>query len=169
MAAGVDLEKRRFLKGRLAPRTRVVRPPWSRETTIATACTGCGACVRACPQEIIQLDAQGLPAIDFSAGECIFCGNCATACREPVFDQAAPSAFLHVATIGAACFAARGIVCQSCGDACPESAIRFRLRVGAPPLPALLAELCTGCGACIAACPADAIRTEPSVAEIDHA
>ena len=38
---------------------------------------------------------------------------------------------------GEACFAARGVVCQSCGDACPEGAIRFRPRLGGPALPTL--------------------------------
>jgi ferredoxin-type protein NapF len=38
-----------------------------------------------------------------------------------------------VALIGDLCLAEAGIVCRSCGEACPDSAIRFRPRVGLPP------------------------------------
>lgn len=62
-----------------------------------------------------------------------------------------------VAVIGAGCLARAGVHCQSCGDACPETAIRFPPRLGGPPLPGLGADACTGCGDCLAACPADAV------------
>jgi ferredoxin len=64
---------------------------------------------------------------------------------------------LHDLTIGAGCLARRGVVCQSCGDLCPEAAISFRPRIGGPPLPSIDHDLCTGCGDCVSACPADAI------------
>lgn len=77
------------------------------------------------------------------------------------------AALPHIASIGTACFAARGIVCQSCGDACPETAIRFAMRLGGPALPVLHTERCNGCGVCIDACPASAITSIP-VAEAAH-
>jgi len=60
-------------------------------------------------------------------------------------------------TIAGTCLARRGVVCQSCGDACPERAIRFSLQRGGAPLPAVDETRCTGCGACLEVCPADAI------------
>jgi ferredoxin-type protein NapF len=63
-------------------------------------------------------------------------------------------------TIGPACLAARGIVCQSCGDHCPETAIRFRPRLGAVPELLLDDDRCTACGDCVPVCPAGAIRLQ---------
>lgn len=160
----IDLGRRSFLTWRLRAVPERIRPPWSREASVAAACTGCGACVPACPQQIIGLDPDGRPALSFAAAECSFCGACAEACPEPVFDRA-ELAFSHVAAIGADCFAGRGIVCQSCGDACPEAAIRFRPRFGGAALPELAPERCSGCGACVASCPAAAIAVgAPEVA-----
>ena len=143
MTPPIDLDRRRFLRGRFAQSESVVRPPWSRLATIAGACTACGDCERACPQAIIELDADRRPRIDFDANGCTFCGRCAAACPEPVFDRRA-AAFRHIVAIGEACIAARGVVCRSCGDACPEEAIDFRPRLGAPALPSLAASRCTG-------------------------
>lgn len=165
----IDQGRRAFLTGRRAsPQPEGIRPPWSRAASVAISCTGCGACAPACPQGIVALDEAKRPVLSFSTSACSFCGACAQACPEPVFDLSLP-AFTHVAAIGASCFASRGIVCQSCGDACPESAIRFRPRLGGPALPELSADRCTGCGACITACPAQAIAAQPRPMEAAHA
>ena len=55
------------------------------------------------------------------------------------------------------CLAYRDVVCRSCGDACGEAAIRFSPRLGGAARPEILAERCTGCGACVSACPAGAV------------
>lgn len=130
------------------------------------SCTACTACVSACPTGIVSL-AGGLH-LDFTRGECTFCGDCATACPEPVFDRTAPPRARHRVAIGSACLTHAGVVCHACGDACPEQAIRFVPRRGGPFLPSLRAAACTGCGACIARCPTEAITPVPHVEEPDH-
>lgn len=59
--------------------------------------------------------------------------------------------------IGEGCLAFAGIVCHTCREICPEGAIRLELARGAAPRPILDAARCTGCGACVAACPGRAI------------
>jgi anaerobic sulfite reductase subunit C len=45
----------------------------------AAACTQCGACVEACPEQAVRLDeAVGAPVIDMPA--CLLCGRCPAAC-----------------------------------------------------------------------------------------
>lgn len=78
-----------------------------------------------------------------------------------------PAAPAVVATIGETCLARRGIVCRSCGDACPERAIRFPPLLGRAALPVLSLEACTGCGDCLPVCPVAAIALP--AAETAHA
>jgi len=161
----IDRSKRAFLRAPLAQDRRHAqtadpwRPPWA-APGFEDACTRCGACLEACPEGILTPGDGGFPAVDVQrgSGECTFCRACVEACPEPAFlspDEARP--WDRIAEIGAGCIARSGVHCQTCGDVCDWDAIRFVPEVGGPPQPRLDPDGCTGCGACIAACPARAI------------
>ena len=61
------------------------------------------------------------------------------------------------AAIGDTCLTLRGVVCQSCRDTCPSGAIRFTPALRSAPRPTVETDRCTGCGACVAGCPVQAI------------
>lgn len=44
------------------------------------SCSGCGACVEACPDDALELDVTGRPVLDAKA--CLACGKCVAACPE---------------------------------------------------------------------------------------
>lgn len=168
MPERIDRRRRAFLLPGSRDLPPAVRPPWSSETNLARHCTGCGRCAEACPQGIIHLE-DGLPRVDLAHDECTFCGACAEACPEAVFDTTRRDAFSHRVRVGDECLAVRGVLCQSCGDACPDVAIRFRPRLRAAPIPEIDESRCSGCGACISACPAGAVQPHFSGAEAGHA
>jgi ferredoxin-type protein NapF len=64
------------------------------------------------------------------------------------------------------CLARQFVHCQSCGDACSEQAIAFTPRFGGPPLPAIAAARCTGCGDCLATCPVNALALTAGAARV---
>jgi ferredoxin-type protein NapF len=55
------------------------------------------------------------------------------------------------------CLTRHGVVCRSCGEQCETGAIRFHFIKGGVAQPQVEPALCTGCGACFAVCPAQAI------------
>ena len=135
------------------------RPPWA-TAVFEDACTRCGACLDACPEGILVIGDGGFPEVDITqgSGECTFCRECVKACPEPAFDDPdSTSPWDWVARIGAGCLAKNGIVCQTCGDVCDYDAIPFAPEESGPPVPWLKTDACTGCGACVAACPAQVI------------
>lgn len=151
----IDPARRRFLTGRSGTLAEALRPPWVVVDRFLDLCTRCGACVGACPERIVKRGSGGFPELDFQRGECTFCGKCAAACPEPLFDIAAPKPWDAAAFISDRCLPRRGVICQSCKDACQAAAI-----IVAParvPIPTVDIDRCTGCGACVAICPVDAI------------
>lgn len=156
----VDASRRGFLFARPRPVAPQQRPPWALpEATFVDACTRCGECVKGCPTGILVTGDGGYPTVNFLGGECTFCGDCLTACQPAALlraEEAAP--WRIIATISANCLAEQRVECRVCGDFCEARAIRFTPRLGACSLPEIDAGRCTGCGACVAPCPAKAIE-----------
>ena len=151
--------RRDFLRGRRTSTPPPQRPPWAlAEADFTAGCSRCGDCLGVCPTGILVKGEGGFPAVDFSRGECTFCGECVAACMPGALSRVGGQApwALRVC-IGEACLAQRGVECRICGEACGASAIRFRPRAGGVALPQLDETACTGCGACIAPCPGQAI------------
>lgn len=131
--------------------------PWTDQATLLDRCTGCGDCAPVCPEGIVRLDRGGHPAIRFDRA-CTFCGACARACAEGVFDPERDPPWTARAVVRPACLETRGIACRACEDLCPETAISARPQPGGVTRIEVDDDTCTGCGACVAACPAAAIE-----------
>lgn len=153
-----DQSRRALLRGQLRSR-EVVRPPGALpESEFLSLCTRCDECIDACEESILVRGDGGFPSIDFRRGGCTFCGTCARACKPGAIVDAAFPPWSLKANIGKGCLEAKGVACRTCGDACEERAIRFRLLVGGRAELQLDREACTGCGLCVAICPVNAIR-----------
>lgn len=149
--------RRSLLRGG-APLATDSPPPWA-GTDFTDQCTRCGNCLDACPEGVLYKGDGGFPQIRFSETGCTLCGECTAVCDAPVFDpERQPFAWKPV--IEEHCLAENNIHCQSCRDVCAPRAIRFKPALGHVPLPLIDWEACTGCGACVAACPQQAIALE---------
>lgn len=157
-------ERRAFLRGRFEDKGEL-RPPGALDlSSFVQACTRCGDCAANCPQAIITADDDGFPRVDVNARGCTFCGACADACSEGAIVSAQD--WTYRPAIADTCFSQQGIACRACEDHCDESAIRFRLMTGGRSAPQIDIDTCTGCGACVAPCPANAITLGRPAAQV---
>lgn len=158
---GVDTNRRLFLGFRAKSGLSAIRPPWSDNRTIVEGCTRCNRCIEACPETVLVRGDGGFPefAPQLNDTECTFCKGCADACPEGLFDLSmTPPVAATVGISEEACLAAAGVHCECCRDSCGYLALRFRPRLGGPPVPVLDPDRCTACGACLGVCPKDAIN-----------
>lgn len=147
--------RRALFRGRRTA-TAPLRPPWAlAEDEFVSCCTRCDDCIGACPEGIVLRADGGFPAVDFQRGECTFCEACVEACPSGALVREGPPWTIR-ARVDDRCLALNGVHCQACRDACPTQAIRFPLRPGVPG-PVVDDPTCTGCGACVAPCPVDAL------------
>lgn len=152
------ISRRGLLLGRSAEDRRP-RPPWAREGAAFTdRCTACDACIDACPEQVLVAGRDGLPVFDPQRGECTFCQDCVGACQPQALSLSVGLAWPHRAQVADTCLPARGVICASCRDVCPETAIRLPLggRGGA----VVDTQRCSGCGACVGVCPVQAISLQ---------
>ncbi len=156
---GFNPARRRVLFGRRQAQSPPVRPPWANAQAFTDLCTRCGACLAACAETIIVKGDGGFPTIDFRRGECTFCGACADVCPQPLFDRSQTPWRLEP-SIGPECLTHIGVICQTCRDICPENVFSFVLVAHRVPQPTVDPAACTGCGACVSACPGGAVRVE---------
>ena len=157
--------RRALLRGELRAQAPL-RPPWALpEAAFVDTCTACHACLGACPEGVLVRGPAGYPVFSPKRGECTFCGDCEAACEPAALSRRTSQDPWHLLPrFGEDCLTAKGVVCRSCSDACGDDAIVFpRARVAVPQVSA---DRCTGCGACVAACPTHAISLhhQPAVA-----
>ena len=148
--------RRAFLRGQFIA-TPIPRPFGAiDETRFLDLCTQCGDCARACPEGIIVKGDGGYPEVTLDETGCTFCESCIEACETGALTAGTPWSWRPTAK--PSCLSRTGVFCRTCQDHCDEAAIRFRLRPGGRSEPEFDADLCTGCGFCIAPCPVHAIE-----------
>lgn len=168
------ITRRSLLRGDLRTVSVPIRPPWAlHEASFLEGCTRCNECLACCPQGIITAGSGGFPQVDFSRGECSFCADCVSACEPGVLSSTRQAAdappWMVKAAINRSCFNHHGVFCRVCADRCITGAIRFRPVRGGAFLPRVDHGACNGCGACIASCPAGALRAEREAATPNQA
>ncbi|MDQ7000455.1 MAG: ferredoxin-type protein NapF [Mariprofundus sp.] len=158
--SSTNLNRRQFLNFSRHKTTHIIRPPWaSDEETFQDACTRCGDCIAVCPEQILIREGfNGFPRIDFQRGACTFCADCVRACPTTALNRSSPEVWAIKVHIGDACLTQQQVICTTCSEQCEAGAIRFTPVVGGAPQPEINPHACTGCGACVASCPTQAIE-----------
>ena len=145
---------------------RLIRPPGALpEKNFVSVCTGCGECLKVCPNNALQstfLEAglAGLytprlvPRIGYCEEHCNFCGRvCPTEAIRPLSVEEKQKIQMGLAKIDKTrCIAyEEGKVCLVCNEQCSYHAV-----VGdEKKRPSVKEEICTGCGICENKCPVD--------------
>lgn len=156
------VSRAQFLRGDISGRNRPFRPPWAlNEYDFTETCTRCGECIKVCEEQVL-IEARGkFPVVEFKRGECTFCEACVEVCEPKALliesEEMREQPWSLEVRVDHQCIAQKGVVCQVCGDQCLERVFRFRPRVGGAVQMEMESEKCTGCGACIAPCPVDAL------------
>lgn len=124
-------------------------------------CDQCYECVAACPPLALQVCRDessrlyGYPVLEPRREVCTQCADypCIQACQTPALSLENKAKILARAQIiQDYCLAYQNSFCISCLNACPPQFAAIKLTEDG--FPEIQEELCTGCGLCVHACPA---------------
>ena len=133
-----------------------IRPPYYVDVNaFDTECQNCdGKCATLCQEQVIIIQEDKTPRLDFSSSGCSYCDDCADACEADVLQiDARRVVDAGIRIDESKCLSWQGVMCFSCKDPCLDDAIDFKAMF----MPTINQEKCTSCGFCISRCPADAI------------
>ncbi len=139
-----------------------VRPPYSKdESLFLSECPSCEnrECQTHCEEEIIVIQADKTPTLNFSKSGCTFCEECAKVCPHGVLslsEDMEEKIWARFIIEPDSCLAHNKTICFSCKEPCIDDAILFNGMFN----PIIDDERCTGCGFCISRCPTKAISYE---------
>lgn len=158
--------KRRELFGSLAfpfskkeKQEKIIRPPYfeneNSESLFLTNCIDCeGLCNTVCEENIIVIQEDNTPKLDFSISGCTYCDKCAEVCPKEVLKiENKKNIDIKIEIDVLSCLSWNQTMCFSCKDPCLDKAIDF-LAMFRPSIN----NNCTSCGFCIKVCPTDAIK-----------
>ncbi|MBU1217600.1 4Fe-4S binding protein [bacterium] len=134
----------------------LIRPPYfGNISAFDTECQKCdGKCATLCQEQIIIINADKTPSLNFLKSGCTYCDDCAVACEFGVLEIEQKKLINADVTINqATCLSWSGVMCFSCKDPCLEDAIEFRAMF----MPVIDPSKCTACGFCFSRCPTYAI------------
>jgi ferredoxin-type protein NapF len=134
----------------------LIRPPYFGDiSAFDTECQKCdGKCATLCQEQIIIINADKTPSLNFLKSGCTYCDDCAIACEFGVLEIEYKTLINADVTINqATCLSWSGVMCFSCKDPCLEDAIEFRAMF----MPVINQSKCTACGFCLSRCPTYAI------------
>lgn len=145
------------LSKRFFAREVLQRMPYT-PSSIYEVCLACvdKVCLPACEEEILKLNPDGVPTLDFSIGGCVFCEKCAKSCLEVHskgvgFDLEYQKVNVTMQINALECLAWNHSICQTCKDVCP-----CKIEFVGMFYPEIVD--CIGCGMCISRCPTNAIE-----------
>ena len=148
-----------FLSTHLKPKAEqesYVRPPYFNDIhAFDTECQKCdGKCATLCQEQIIVINNDKTPTLNFSKSGCTYCDECATACEFGVLKSEYKKKIeADIRIDETTCLSWVGVMCFSCKDPCLEDAIDFKAMF----MPSIDVNKCTACGFCISRCPTLAI------------
>jgi ferredoxin-type protein NapF len=135
---------------------KIIRPPYISKESDFALCSECdGKCALSCEEDIIVIQEDKTPCLDFSNSGCTFCDKCAEVCEKGVLKlEAKSNVDVKIEIDKLKCMSWSKNICFSCKDPCLDNAIEFSGMF----YPEIIAEKCTSCGFCIKYCPTEAIK-----------
>lgn len=135
----------------------IIRPPYYKdERDFLILCISCEEkmCISACEENIIIIQADGTPKLDFSNSGCTYCDDCSNVCKSNVLQVEYKQYINQLFSIDPLkCISWNQTMCFSCKDPCLDDAIIFEGLFN----PKIDIDKCTSCGFCVKVCPSGAI------------